>query len=778
MKKAIFFFLFISAFSALRAQCPAGFGQLGVQIIPDEWPYETTWNITNPETNSLLAQGTETGDTICVPLNSCVLFQIFDSYGDGIYAPGGYWLSWNGTVVAQGNSFGSGTSHSIACQPGTSCTSALTISEGTHTAAFDNSWFEFTPTITGMYVASTCSLATCDTRVYIYSSCPQGAGITDGPEGTEAYNDNICGNQSSVNVMMLAGQNYFIRIGDSNNDCSGPVDFSLAYNGPVTGCMDPQSCNFNPLATADDGTCIYFPDPLCSGPDLAFDSVSFVSSLNMVTHNAQGCDITEGCVTGYGLRQVIQFTSKIDNIGPQDYYIGNPSTQPGMFNLVNCHGHTHYEGYGDYRLYDTQGNIIPAGHKNGFCVMDLCGFGQYGCSDMGISAGCYDVYGAGTQCQWIDVTDVPDGDYRLAVIVNAQHLPDALGRQEINYINNALQVCLTLTTVNGVRNFQVQSGCEPFVDCAGIPGGASVPDCNGDCGGTAQFGNVLTDNEVNHDDVEAYMDLFMQDEVPFAPCYDLNGNSSLSVFDAALQNWCIWSNVGNSFQNCLWPRNIDNPSDTTSLSIANVNFGAGYVDIELRSKNADVMAYQFTMSGIEISDVVSLTTPADQPKIVGFNAARSEVFGIYHGDSLIERQNGGIDLVRIYYSSITGSEICIASITDLINEGAEQTFHSVGGTCVEVLPTSIGQKIDRTHLTVVPNPAQDFIRVQVPDGFGKQSVWELISVNGASTQVISPNAGIAADVLQFSLRNLSQGIYLLRGINAEGKSVQGRIVKL
>lgn len=410
--------------------------------------------------------------------------------------------------------------------------------------------------------------------------------------------------------------------------------------------------------------------------------------------------------------------------------------------------------------------------------MDLCGAGQYTCGNMGISSGCYDVYGAGTQCQWIDVTDVPDGDYRLAVIVNAQHLPDALGRNEINYLNNALQVCLTLTTVNGVRNFQIQSGCEPFVDCAGVPGGASTPDCNGDCGGTAQFGNVLTDNVVNMADVEAYMDLFMQDEVPFAPCYDLNGNSSLSVFDAALQNWCIWSNVGNSFQNCLWPRNIDNPSDTTSLSIANVNFDAGYVDIELRSKNADIMAYQFTMSGIEISDVVSLTSPADQEKIVGFNAARSEVFGIYHGDSLIARQNGGIDLVRIYYSSITGSEICIASITDLINEGAEQTFHSVAGNCVEVEPTSIGQQIDRTHLTVVPNPAQDFIRVQVPDGFGKQSVWELISINGASVQFVSPNAGIASNVLQFSIRDLSRGIYLLRGINADGKRVQGRIVKL
>jgi hypothetical protein len=410
--------------------------------------------------------------------------------------------------------------------------------------------------------------------------------------------------------------------------------------------------------------------------------------------------------------------------------------------------------------------------------MDLCGFGQYGCSNMGISSGCYDVYGAGTQCQWIDVTDVPDGDYRLAVIVNAQHLPDALGRHEINYINNALQVCLTLTTVNGVRNFQLQSGCEPFVDCAGIPGGASVPDCNGDCGGTAQFGNVLTDNEVNMADVEAYMDLFMQDNVPFAPCFDLNGDTSLSVFDAALQNWCIWSNVGNSFQNCLWPRNIQNPNDTTSLSIANVNFDAGYVDIELRSKNADIMAYQFTMSGIEISDVVSLTSPDEQEKIIGFNATRSEVFGIYHGDSLIGRQNGGIDLVRIYYSSITGNEICIASITDLINEGAEQTFHSVEGPCVEVDATSIGQKLERTHLTVVPNPAQEFINVHCPEGIDKKSVWEIVDVNGKQVVSIAPYMGIQPGVLQFDLRALPSGVYFLKATNAQGGFAGAKLVKI
>jgi hypothetical protein len=37
---------------------------------------------------------------------------------------------------------------------------------------------------------------------------------------------------------------------------------------------------------------------------------------------------------------------------------------------------------------DENGDLVPVGHKNGFCVMDLFGFGQYNCSDMGISSGC------------------------------------------------------------------------------------------------------------------------------------------------------------------------------------------------------------------------------------------------------------------------------------------------------------------------------------------------------------------------------------------------------
>ena len=38
---------------------------------------------------------------------------------------------------------------------------------------------------------------------------------------------------------------------------------------------------------------------------------------------------------------------------------------------------------------------------------------------MTVSSGWADIYANGIPCQWIDVTDLPDGDYQLRVTVNA-----------------------------------------------------------------------------------------------------------------------------------------------------------------------------------------------------------------------------------------------------------------------------------------------------------------------------------------------------------------------
>ena len=51
-----------------------------------------------------------------------------------------------------------------------------------------------------------------------------------------AFNDDFCGTQASLNVMLVAGTPYYFRIGDNNDDCNGPIDFSFSYVGPVQGC--------------------------------------------------------------------------------------------------------------------------------------------------------------------------------------------------------------------------------------------------------------------------------------------------------------------------------------------------------------------------------------------------------------------------------------------------------------------------------------------------------------------------------------------------------------
>jgi len=780
MKKLLPLLLMLFVFHCQQtvAQCEEGQSELIIRIVPDSYPWETSWNVTVD--GNTIATGTTVGDTICVDNGSCVQVRIIDSYGDGIFSPGGYWVYLNGELQATGNSFGSLAEVSVACPPGSACSSPVDLSTGQYTATFEDTWYKFSCTQSGTYSLSSCGLSGgCDTKFWVFESCPI-VGLTEGPMGTYAFNDNAdCGLESELSVVFVEGFDYLIRVGDNEGACEGDITFNFSYVGAIQGCTDPASCNYNPLAEIDNGSCIYFPDPACQGPDLAFDSLSFVNSLALGTHNAAGCDIDEDCVTGYGLRYVIRFTSKIDNIGTSDYYLGNPSDNPSSFNTVNCHGHTHYEGYGDYRLYDDEGNIVPAGHKNGFCVMDLCGFGQYNCGNMGISAGCYDVYGSGTQCQWIDITDVPAGDYRLAVIINSMHLPDALGRHEINYLNNALQVCIRITrNAANIPSYEIIDGCEPFVDCAGIPGGVSIRDCNGECDGSGMFGNTVEDEVVNMDDVEEYIEIITADQVQVMPCYDLNGDGEITVYDTALELWCMNSaNQSGDLSNCYFPRNILNPMDTTYLEIIGVDYVNNYLDISLFAERADVVGYQFNISGIVISDVAPLTNPADMPIHLSFNQGRNEVAGVYYGDSAIVHSTSQVNLVRVYFSSITGEPICISNITDIPNIDGETTVALTAGDCFMPDVTAVSPIAERAHLTVLPNPAKNQVWVNLPSTFGKVEVCELFDATGRFVEGIVPSAGASTNQISLSLSGISNGIYMLRIADDQGRNAIGRIVK-
>ena len=782
MKKIIpillLLFVAITNAQAQTNPCPGGFSQLIVQIVPDAWPYETSWEL-NDINGAQVDSGGSVGDTICISASSCYVFTIYDSYGDGIYAPGGYWLYLNGQQIATGYNYGYQDQVVINCPPGSFCSQPATLTAGNHNTIYDNHYYTFTAPTTGIYNITTCGTNNCDTKIWVYSSCNSQSG-DEGPPGTYAYNDNAnCGLQAELDVIFMAGQSYIVRIGDSNDNCTGTVNFSFSYVGPISGCIDPNACNFNPLAAIDDGSCIYAPNPGCTGPDLVFDSLAFVSSLGLQTIAAGTCDVAEGCVTGYGTRYVISFTSKIDNIGNLDYIVGTPSGNPTMFNTVNCHGHAHYEGYGDYRLYDNNGNLIPAGHKNGFCVMDLCGWGTYNCGYMGISAGCYDVYGAGTQCQWIDITDVPDGQYRLAVIINSRHLPDAFNHYEINHANNALQVCMQITrNAAGVPSFTILPNCTPFVDCMGIPGGAAVLDCNGVCAGTGIYGNLNNDLALDTTDVFEYANMLESMAGSSATCYDLNGDGQVSVYDAALALWCINTPhaphpAGTNTNECNFPRNILNPNDTAALAITTVDFTNGFMDIEIRNSDADIKAYQFTVSGITPSMVVSLADPVEFPVDIRLMNGGTSLFAISRQDSSLMRSATSQPLCRIYFTAVTDTVICIDNIRDIVNQNTERLVTYTYGGCVPTSFTSVSESNNSQVFTLAPNPVQEQLRLQILH-YQEGMSYEVTDPSG---RILIANTRISNPSMMIETGKWSSGVYLLRVYSNGASSVQ-RFTKL
>jgi hypothetical protein len=141
------------------------------------------------------------------------------------------------------------------------------------------------------------------------------------------------------------------------------------------------------------------------------------------------CAIVEACVSGTGKRSLMKFDVQTPNIGTADLYLGNPTNNP-VFIFSPCHGHYHLQGYALYELlYPTGmpvmvGGTAVVGHKQAFCLEDLAqvspnaGPAKYTCSNQGISVGWSDVYGSYLDCQWIDITGVPSGNYLLRVTIN------------------------------------------------------------------------------------------------------------------------------------------------------------------------------------------------------------------------------------------------------------------------------------------------------------------------------------------------------------------------
>ena len=701
-----------------------------VVISPDNYPYEISWDLQTAD-GVLLLEGQAEGASVCVDTSACVLFSIYDSYGDGILGNGGYWLYYDNVLIANNGSYGYGETIEMGCPPGYSCLTAVEIEEGFFTTEEGEFWYIFTADSTGTYEISTCYNNDCDTKIWLYDEC-FGINVTEDHVGTTYYSDNEgdCDSLAILHAILVQGENIYIRIGGTESCDQSPIEWSINYNGPVVACMDPSACNYNPLASLSD-TCYYPGDSLClDGPDLTILQDQLINSMVLGTTNASFCDVEEQCVTGMGQRDIIRFSTWIANIGNMDYYIGDPVDNPDQFDFENCHGHTHYKGYAEYILYDTNGVPLPVGFKNGFCVMDIScwdGVAKYGCSNMGITAGCADIYGAGTSCNWIDVTDVPDGTYTFVARTNWDQSPDALGHMETNFENNWAQVCFNLYhDANGNIAFEILDECEAFVDCEGTAYGSAIPDCTGECAGTAQIGD-LSGNEIQEiEDAELYLMNILGNDVENNACTDINADSLITVTDAAQLADCIIYGAnhphdgGLTHNHCNFPSGYIDIADTVWLQIGDVNWEENYVDIEMRNPYKKVVGYQFVMSGLQITNVENISDTNDYPVDPMYNFGGNMVISLSLEDSLIAKNQIYKPLCRIYFFNETVDQtICIDHIVDIVNENYSNVITLIENPCVSNSVNSVGE-LEYSLVNISPNPFAEstlvsFVAGEVPE---------------------------------------------------------------
>lgn len=195
--------------------------------------------------------------------------------------------------------------------------------------------------------------------------------------------------------------------------------------------------------------CVTPVDGKCPLPDLTVNPGALATSPYIETIQANECELEEACVTGPGQRRVLRFDANIPNTGRADLKLGNPDAGgvgiggDSPFQWAACHKHFHFKSFAHYELVDPDGgSIVIAGRKQAFCAMDSNRVDRgavrgavYDCGQQGISVGWEDSYPAGLPCQFIDITDVPAGTYRLQVHVNPDH-----AITESDYDNNTAAV--------------------------------------------------------------------------------------------------------------------------------------------------------------------------------------------------------------------------------------------------------------------------------------------------------------------------------------------------
>jgi hypothetical protein len=207
--------------------------------------------------------------------------------------------------------------------------------------------------------------------------------------------------------------------------------------------------------SCQDGVCVP-PEGL---PDLTVDAARLTHShyVEWQHFEPDACALEHGCIETAGWRRLMRFSTVIENRGTAPAHIGAPSENPD-FVYDECRRQYQWQNDTLHELLTTDGQLLNSTRKKSFCLYDVHPIpgwpdppeAEHPASDetcrenQGITHGWVDVYHHTLHCQWVDVTDVPPGDYILRVTVNTERLLD-----ELDFGNNTVEAPVEVPPTDG-----------------------------------------------------------------------------------------------------------------------------------------------------------------------------------------------------------------------------------------------------------------------------------------------------------------------------------------
>ncbi|KAG7349079.1 glycosyl hydrolase family 16 protein [Nitzschia inconspicua] len=282
-----------------------------------------------------------------------------------------------------------------------------------------------------------------DHRCYPENCEPQCTDRECGEDGCGGY----CG--TCDDGLFCLGESILTDEDDEELPTSACTSFQVCdhMNPTCDGCEESQVCG-------TDCQCYDSPNAL---PDLVVVEEGMLNEMYLhdVDFPESSCSLIEGCVAEPGLRRLLRFTSTVLNQGHVDLSFPEPKSRPDLFEYGQCHQHYHFKQFAAYNLYEQGGKtLVMNGSKKAYCMEDTARHHDgmsigcdkvYDCGFQGIQRGWVDSYGWSLDCSWLDITELPPGEYVLEIEANP-------GRvfPELSYDNNKAMVRVTLPDVSEV----------------------------------------------------------------------------------------------------------------------------------------------------------------------------------------------------------------------------------------------------------------------------------------------------------------------------------------